>query len=260
MEPDKSPCKAISQCTYFNHSVSLEFQSTGSVWSPTLWEGPKPTATSYFNPRAPYGARLLALAVCLPVDYFNPRAPYGARLFWSLFKFSNYCYFNPRAPYGARRLEEAQDICQLLFQSTGSVWSPTCLIMEGVITMTFQSTGSVWSPTTRRIARRFEKSFQSTGSVWSPTARSDSRSGLRRISIHGLRMEPDFLPSLFVCRSIISIHGLRMEPDFSGVYLNFPTIVISIHGLRMEPDALKKLRTSASYYFNPRAPYGARHV
>ena len=35
---------------------------------------------TYFNPRAPYGARLRTLRACCGVlQYFNPRAPYGAR-------------------------------------------------------------------------------------------------------------------------------------------------------------------------------------
>ena len=34
---------------------------------------------SNFNPRAPYGARLLLLCYRNSVNYFNPRAPYGAR-------------------------------------------------------------------------------------------------------------------------------------------------------------------------------------
>ena len=58
--------------------------------------------TSYFNPRAPYGARRRRGRRSSPwTRYFNPRAPYGARQITS---FTSYTvtYFNPRAPYGAR--------------------------------------------------------------------------------------------------------------------------------------------------------------
>ena len=42
--------------------------------------GEASTSISYFNPRAPYGARLLPAAdVRRHTDNFNPRAPYGAR-------------------------------------------------------------------------------------------------------------------------------------------------------------------------------------
>ena len=36
--------------------------------------------TSYFNPRAPYGARRPGFCGFCGSGYFNPRAPYGARL------------------------------------------------------------------------------------------------------------------------------------------------------------------------------------
>ena len=47
-----------------------------------------------------------ARTATLPKEYFNPRAPYGARL--SLIASPIWCclYFNPRAPYGARPVSE----------------------------------------------------------------------------------------------------------------------------------------------------------
>ena len=54
-----------------------------------------------FNPRAPYGARLLPSFHGVLCPDFNPRAPYGARpIGQSLFE--QHTHFNPRAPYGAR--------------------------------------------------------------------------------------------------------------------------------------------------------------
>ncbi len=56
--------------------------------------------------------------------YFNPRAPCGARLYSLLYpEFEE--YFNPRAPCGARPEKSADGDSEFLFQSTGSVWSPT---------------------------------------------------------------------------------------------------------------------------------------
>ena len=61
-----------------------------------------------FNPRAPYGARLLIVILTgLDVD-FNPRAPYGARPLVS-YPIFNQKYFNPRAPYGARQQKYAKN-------------------------------------------------------------------------------------------------------------------------------------------------------
>ena len=79
----------------------------------------------YFNPRAPYGARLVIYSPSISDQHFNPRAPYGARRFQALrfrgmqqfqstrpirgatqsfpHSFLLSRDFNPRAPYGARR-------------------------------------------------------------------------------------------------------------------------------------------------------------
>ena len=56
--------------------------------------------------------------------------------------------------------------------------------------------------------------FQSTGSVWSPTYFCYCHLDILKISIHGLRVEPDVLKPLDVpLQFVISIHGLRVEPD-----------------------------------------------
>ena len=59
----------------------------------------------YFNPRAPYGARLLVATTAIHTKYFNPRAPYGARRLDEAVKAWGAYNFNPRAPYGARLRE-----------------------------------------------------------------------------------------------------------------------------------------------------------
>ena len=100
--------------------------------------------------------------------------------------------------------------------------------------------------------------FQSTPSAWRVTTLGFFPSSLRRISIHTLRVEGDFLDSsgLFICsgfqstpsawrvtslrsaaqkRRRISIHTLRVEGDcrsFSSGVLS----PISIHTLRVEGD------------------------
>ena len=103
-----------------------QFQSTRPIRGATLPGYLSLSSARYFNPRAPYGARLSAGSRKHNTRYnFNPRAPYGARqvsLIWDNrdFKFQstrpirgatkNPPYhtpsiqnFNPRAPYGARR-------------------------------------------------------------------------------------------------------------------------------------------------------------
>ena len=55
-----------------------------------------------FNPRAPRGARPVIFEFPVPLRYFNPRAPRGARQCSGRCSLSN-SNFNPRAPRGARR-------------------------------------------------------------------------------------------------------------------------------------------------------------
>ena len=65
-------------------------------------------ALSYFNPRAPCGARLVGRKkMHKKWDNFNPRAPCGARRYCGIAACHVDQHFNPRAPCGARpkRLE-----------------------------------------------------------------------------------------------------------------------------------------------------------
>ena len=56
-----------------------EFQSTRPIRGATLPSSSKAAFASHFNPRAPYGARLVYTSFCKEGTNFNPRAPYGAR-------------------------------------------------------------------------------------------------------------------------------------------------------------------------------------
>ena len=123
----------------------------------------------------------------------------------------------------------------------------------------FQSTGSVWSPTAGSEREREALRFQSTGSVWSPTTAFSIMKKHGDISIHGLRVEPDRQKKLLTSqkihfnprapcgarpimllpaasRSCISIHGLRVEPDVNQSLVDLVILGISIHGLRVKPD------------------------
>ena len=55
--------------------ISIHAPHTGRDPAP----GWRPPLRSYFNPRAPYGARLICYDLSIAVPTFNPRAPYGAR-------------------------------------------------------------------------------------------------------------------------------------------------------------------------------------
>ena len=103
--------------------------------------------TSYFNPRAPYGARRDRSQRRTGTQNFNPRAPYGARpaVSWLTVLFHVFqstrpirgatlfcsCHssdkrnFNPRAPYGARRKGYGNSRKGQKFQSTRPIRGAT---------------------------------------------------------------------------------------------------------------------------------------
>ena len=83
-------------------SQMFAFQSTGSVWSPTIDVTEQRMAVSHFNPRAPCGARLRELVHTNYTKIFQSTGSV-----WS--------------PTG----KNLTDLKQEEFQSTGSVWSPT---------------------------------------------------------------------------------------------------------------------------------------
>ena len=63
------------------YDVQTQFQSTRPIWGATRRTPAPCPMQSYFNPRAPYGARRPALHLLAQGHgHFNPRAPYGARL------------------------------------------------------------------------------------------------------------------------------------------------------------------------------------
>ena len=85
-----------------------------------------PSGRSYFNPRAPCGARPLPLWTAATLgSHFNPRAPCGARRCHTSERRPSRRNFNPRAPCGARHgaVGDLWDVC--LFQSTRPVWGAT---------------------------------------------------------------------------------------------------------------------------------------
>ena len=119
---------------------SHEFQSTRPMRGATASTRGRIRRPTYFNPRAPCGARLSPSqrmrasrvfqstrpmrgatssvsqrTICR--RYFNPRAPCGARRA-SLRHLRAYCHFNPRAPCGARQGDKSLTVDVDIFQST----------------------------------------------------------------------------------------------------------------------------------------------
>ena len=112
--------------------------------------------------------------------YFNPRAPYGARP-GSPHIFPQEYYFNPRAPYGAR---------------LHVVFSFLSILVH------FNPRAPYGARLEQAIDEIEGKKFQSTGSVWSPTYLVHIVDRGVKISIHGLRMEPDIFRRVALWQSL----------------------------------------------------------
>ena len=159
-------------CNGFEHIISIH----------GLREEPDPIlkelrgARTHFNPRAPCGARLGYRVVMWILKNFNPRAPCGARRREGSAE-NHAAHFNPRAPCGARPGHPPKLKLSSVFQSTGSVWSPTRgsgRLIPAVENFNPRAPcGARHSPDTLTGA---EAIFQSTGSVWSPTSEGLSNS------------------------------------------------------------------------------------
>ena len=93
----------------------------------------------HFNPRAPCGARPMALAIPGAPSNFNPRAPCGARLAGKVLCCC-WIYFNPRAPCGARRFGGNCYRQSQRFQSTRPLRGATDTSRSGSYHNRFQST------------------------------------------------------------------------------------------------------------------------
>jgi len=100
--------------------------------------------------------------------------------------------------------------------------------------------------------------FQSTRSERSATAGCSGPALPRLISIHALRAERDISFPPTYKSGYISIHALRAERDRDVVRTGVKFRNISIHALRAERDQCLQRIGLHNYYFNPRAPSGAR--
>ena len=125
-----------------------QFQSTRPIRGATVWSIPYGGFHNYFNPRAPYGARLsmwhspsqpakfqstrpIRGATRCPLnrrdvgDDFNPRAPYGARLLRG--RMETYTrHISIHAPHTGRDLKSTVQLCQFFrFQSTRPIRGAT---------------------------------------------------------------------------------------------------------------------------------------
>ena len=145
------------------------FQSTGSVWSPTVvpalfvfYEVFQSTGSVWSPTRVPH---LHRRGRAFSIHGLRVEPDPGSSLWaWP------YMFFNPRAPCGARREFHTYTGVDVPFQSTGSVWSPTIFRASTRLFLPISIHGLRVEPDGLRSNASFlPRTFQSTGSVWSPT-------------------------------------------------------------------------------------------
>ena len=80
---------------------------------------------TYFNPRSPWGERLVLPDLPGNIRDFNPRSPWGERRLL-LAMAERFGYFNPRSPWGERLSRSTVLATPVEFQSTLPVGGATC--------------------------------------------------------------------------------------------------------------------------------------
>ena len=262
----------------------MPFQSTRPIRGATLWCGSAVTGATDFNPRAPYGARhnvtskiMTDCMISIHAPHtgrdrrrsssrrsrsnFNPRAPYGARpsailrpLTISLFQSTRPIRgatlqaadvrrhpddFNPRAPYGARRAAKVRPRVIILISIHAPHTGRDLVAADyGAPTSRFQSTRPI------RGATLCGPAYTSWNWNFNPRAP------------YGARHQP--------CLQLQSAQKISIHAPHTGRDPGGPgaregrTVFQSTRPIR---GATRAWRSSATRpaYFNPRAPYGARH-
>ena len=191
--------------------------------------------------------------------YFNPRIPYGMRL---TRRNSPNCstYFNPRIPYGMRRASMHVPVHVLEFQSTHPVWDATTPPAVVCWMLTISIHASRMGCDIRLHGWRYLFDYFNPRIPY----------GMRQLFKLGCQPRFDFNPRIpyGMRRSRetggmqspkISIHASRMGCDAKRRY-HSGWSGISIHASRMGCDPSSYCDCPSLSNFNPRIPYGMRHV
>jgi len=169
-----------------------QFQSTRPTWGATCSRRSRSLRTSYFNPRAPRGARPLHAGAGTPREPISIHAPHVGRddeceqaiidLLISIHaphvgrdgrahrRHVLRRHFNPRAPRGARPRSKLPKREKRQFQSTRPTWGATwseLVLSEG--TAISIHAPHVGRDLHRRTTRCYQRTFQSTRPTWGAT-------------------------------------------------------------------------------------------
>ena len=170
----------------------------------------------HFNPRSPWGERLITFGLAVSSSMISIHAPRGgsdsALVAGSNLPF----YFNPRSPWGERRVMPCRATHQFDFNPR--------------------------SPWGERPPDRLLTLVVAVISIHAPRGGSD-------IAFFGLGH-----------RQNISIHAPRGGSDSETLLEPIYNCLISIHAPRGGSDASASTPCDSNSYFNPRSPWGERHL
>ena len=135
-----APLTGSDQALTLQDIENVEFQSTLPLRGATTRQACLQRSKLNFNPRSPYGERLLRIRLAQEKTHFNPRSPYGERHLMRICQegFSKFQStlplrgatsnrpkipiqppnFNPRSPYGERPTPPRPERMLKIFQST----------------------------------------------------------------------------------------------------------------------------------------------
>ena len=239
-----------------------KFQSTHSVGSATSSSSGMNAPSERFNPRTPWGVRLVCYIMYFTCEVFQSTHSVGSATCVSAARHPVPNGFNPRTPWGVRLEIPLADMRIVQFQSTHSVGSAT-----------FDDDGGHHSFSVSIHALRGECDCEPS---------PDKTSSL--VSIHALRGECDLnLPTTLTTTNSFnprtpwgvrpahpgrrkshkrfqSTHSVGSATNIHGVQ-NWRDVPVSIHALRGECDQYPRgSKLAGRAGFNPRTPWGVRPV
>ena len=263
-------------------SRDAEFQPTCPVRGTTVIFPACASASAYFNPRAPYGARPATTSSVIPVSAisthvprtghdaakaekqqaaaeFQPTCPVRGTTPGSRRPRADRGYFNPRAPYGARQLHVVhEDGVKSISTHVPRTGHDRRTGRTSTISQNFNPRAPYGARPHPHEGDRRERGISThvprTGHDRCAASSHPGRKNFNPRAPYGARLGGVYVQPV---GSDISTHVPRTGHDKSIVYI-ITFDLISTHVPRTGHDFFILFLLSILKNFNPRAPYGAR--
>ncbi len=152
--------------------VASVFQSTRPIRGATAQSRLTRRHRPHFNPRAPYGARLICYDLSIAVPNFNPRAPYGARHVVAWRNTGEFAAFQSTRPIRGATMAYFPNTGRIVFQSTRPIRGATCGCRERMCATINFNPRAPYGARRRRYPRSGRAcEFQSTRPIRGATAK-----------------------------------------------------------------------------------------